>query len=382
METARTINSHSERLYFIDRLRIFGIASIFTFHCMRFFDSYNWHVKNTDTSLVANIFVEFTILWIMPLFFVISGVGTWFSLRPDKTGKFLFARVKRLMIPFMLGVFTITPPQVYLERLTGGQFTGTFFDFIPHYFDGWYGFEGNFAWMGLHLWYLLALFIYSIIMLPVFLFMKSRLSDLLSKIAGSVTKTVVLLMTFAISLIILEVLLEQHWLGMRDFGGWNLIAYIIYYLFGVTIASNSEFFRTLEKLAIIAFMPAIVITFGAFAYILSGGEIRGLFEAVIRVSISGSIIIVLLGFGRRFLDGEPRYLNILNEAVLPFYILHQFVIIIVGYFVVQTSLSILLKFIVISALSLSVILSLFIFAIRPFNTVRFLFGMKLRKKEI
>ncbi|MFC1512285.1 acyltransferase family protein [Candidatus Latescibacterota bacterium] len=382
METARTINGHSERLYFIDRLRVFGILSIFTFHCMRFFDSHGWHVKNTDTSLVASIFVEFTILWIMPLFFVISGVGTWFSLRPDKTGTFLFSRIKRLIIPFVLGLFILTPPQVYLERLTGGQFTGTFFDFFPHYFDGLYGDGGNFAWMGLHLWYLLALFLFSIIMLPVFLFIKSKLPGFLSKTAGSVTKTAVLVITFAISLIILEVLLEQHWLGMRDFGGWNLIAYIIYYLFGFTIASDHEFFRTFDKATVFALIHAVIITIGAFTYILTGGELGGLIEAVIRVSISGFIIIALLGFGRKFLNGAPRYLNVLNEAVLPFYILHQFVIIIIGYFIVQTSLSILLKFVVISALSLCAILSLYIFTIRPFNTVRFLFGMKLRKKEI
>jgi len=29
---------------------------------------------------------------------------------------------------------------------------GGFLAFLPHYFEGWYGFGGNFAWMGLHLW--------------------------------------------------------------------------------------------------------------------------------------------------------------------------------------------------------------------------------------
>jgi hypothetical protein len=85
------------------------------------------------------------------------------------------AIVARLLVPLVVGTFTHIAFQVYLERLHKGEFSGSFFDFYPHYFDGMYGFGGNFAWMGLHLWYLEALFLFSLLCLPVFLWLKNSL---------------------------------------------------------------------------------------------------------------------------------------------------------------------------------------------------------------
>jgi hypothetical protein len=77
-------------------------------------------------------------------------------------------RTIRLIVPLGVGIFTHIILQVYIENLTQGQFSGTFWQFIPQYFNGWYAFGGNFAWMGLHLWYLLMLFLFSVLMLTVF----------------------------------------------------------------------------------------------------------------------------------------------------------------------------------------------------------------------
>ena len=74
--------------------------------------------------------------------------------------------MRRLFVPLVVGVFSHAMLQVCLERVTHHQFRGSFFDFIPHYFEGWYGFGGKFAWMGLHLWYLLILFVFSLILYP------------------------------------------------------------------------------------------------------------------------------------------------------------------------------------------------------------------------
>lgn len=46
---------------------------------------------------------------------------------------------------------------MYLERPSHHQYAGGFLSWLPQFFDGYYGFGGNFAWMGMHLWYLLVL---------------------------------------------------------------------------------------------------------------------------------------------------------------------------------------------------------------------------------
>ena len=111
-------------------------------------------------------------LWGMPLFFVISAVGFYYSLNQRKNGQFLAERFKRLYIPLLLGIFVLSPPVMYIDRITHRQFSGSFWQFFPHYFDGWYGFGGNFAWMGQHLWYLFLLLLLSVLLLPLLRYLK------------------------------------------------------------------------------------------------------------------------------------------------------------------------------------------------------------------
>jgi hypothetical protein len=77
-------------------------------------------------------------------------------------------KVLRLLVPLVVDIFTHSIWQLYLENITQGRFSGTFFEFLPHYFDGLYGFGGNLAWMGVHLWYLEMLFVYCLALLPLF----------------------------------------------------------------------------------------------------------------------------------------------------------------------------------------------------------------------
>src|SRR4030042_3954385 len=93
----------------------------------------------------------------MPLFFVLSGASPFYSLCLRKPGQFIQERVKRLIVPLVFGILVLIPPQVYLERIYFSQFIGNFFQFYPNYFDGIYGFGGNFALFRHHLWYLLFL---------------------------------------------------------------------------------------------------------------------------------------------------------------------------------------------------------------------------------
>ncbi len=93
-------------------------------------------------------------------------------------------------------------------------------------------------------------------------------------------------------------------------------------------------------------------------------------------------VVAILGFGMRHLNFNTRFLQYANEAVLPFYVLHQTVLLAVGYFVVRWQIPDVLKFVIIAAGSFAIILALYEFLIRRFNLLRFLFGMKpLRHAE-
>jgi hypothetical protein len=69
-----------------------------------------------------------------------------------------------------------------------------------------------------------------------------------------------------------------------------------------------------------------------------------------------------------------------SEAVLPFYILHQTIILCVGWFVIGWNIGILPKYLIIAVVSFAVIMILYELLVRRLNVVRFFFGMRPRKK--
>ncbi|MGM0791355.1 MAG: acyltransferase family protein [Bacillota bacterium] len=166
------------RHYDLDWIKVLAMLAVFLYHCSMFFNSFEWHVKNDEINRTCiELFSLAVGNWIMPVFFAISGISTYHALKKRHSGAFLKERAARLGIPLLLGIFILSPPQVYIERLTGKQFEGSFFQFFPHYFDGLYleiGGSGNFAFFGHHLWYLLMLLIFSALTLPFFLNERQR----------------------------------------------------------------------------------------------------------------------------------------------------------------------------------------------------------------
>ena len=83
-----------ERRYDIDWLRVLAMFSVFLFHCARYFDHEGWHVKNPQLSLGFSVFVGILVQWIMPIFFVLSGMSSRFALDFRSAGQFLGERFK------------------------------------------------------------------------------------------------------------------------------------------------------------------------------------------------------------------------------------------------------------------------------------------------
>ena len=164
-EVPMTSNT-SRRRYELDWLRVLAILIVFVYHSSRFFNLGDWHVKNINTFVWVEIWNVFATRWMMPLFFIISGASLFYAIaKSGSWSRFYVDKFMRLMIPVLVASVTHSALQVYLERLAHGQFSGSFFSFLPEYFNGVYlgiGMPGNFAFHGMHLWYLLFLFIYSL----------------------------------------------------------------------------------------------------------------------------------------------------------------------------------------------------------------------------
>jgi peptidoglycan/LPS O-acetylase OafA/YrhL len=379
----RQANSIQRRVD-LDWLRVIGILTVFIFHSAHFFDTGDWSVKNSTHYAWVDIFMSLLASWMMPIFFVISGAAVYFVINRSGFGKFAKDKVLRLAVPLLVGVFTHAAWQVYLERISHGQFDGSFWQFIPHYFDGLYGFGGNFAWMGLHLWYLLMLFLYSLLLYPLFRWLSrgGRGREVLGAAGEFLAKPGAIYLLALPIMLLVSILDPAKPLGRRDFGGWSLLPHLLFFIYGFIMISNDRLQQNILNLrwvslagGVVAFVTlrllrgAVAPVFGSasFAVVNSLYALMGWF-----------LLLAILGFGMHLLTKTTPLLQYANDAVLPFYILHQTVLFTVGYVVVQLPIPDLLKWVVIAAVSFGVCVGLYELLIRRINALRFLFGMKLQ----
>jgi hypothetical protein len=90
-------------------------------------------------------------------------------------------------------------------------------------------------------------------------------------------------------------------------------------------------------------------------------------------------VTAILGYGRKHLSFNNKFLQVSNELVLPFYILHQAIIVAVSFYVVGLNLIVLEKYLLIILTAFPIIVTL-LYPISRVNLFRFLFGMRMIRK--
>lgn len=375
-------NQQPERQYYIDWLRILLILSVFLFHVGMIFNTWGWHVKNDlQYGGIFQRIMAFLHVWRMPLLFLISGAGTYFALGKRTSAQYLGERFKRLFIPFLVGVFTLVPVQVYIEKATSYS---SLLDFYPHMFEGIYP-AGNFSWH--HLWFIVYLFVIALLISPFLRMLRSaRFAGFIRGIEGFLTKPFALNILI-VPLILSQVLLRPYFeLNTNDLiHDWASMAiYIIFFLTGFALLPHKNIIEAIRKQRLLFLAETVILSIVMF-WLPSrvGSEKMGdLIWDVSSVYIALTCGITALGFAKHHLNFDSKFRKLANEAIFPFYLLHQPVIVVVGYNVVGLSIPVLLKVGIIAFSSFAITAFLYWSLIRRLNFLRLIFGMKMVKKEM
>ncbi|MGD7023681.1 acyltransferase family protein [Rossellomorea vietnamensis] len=361
------------RRYDLDWLKVTATLLVFLYHCSMFFNPFDWHVKNNEVD--SSVILAFSLLigtWIMPIFFVISGISSYFSLQKRRMGTYMNERLLRLGIPLVFGVLILSPPQVYIERLENNQFTGSFLEFLPLAYKGLYleiGGTGNLAFVGLHLWYLLALILFSLVTMH--LFNKTK----------SVKKVSPLhLILMHIALITVAAFVETVHLG-----GWDLLVYLVLFLAGYYIFSSDQLLSLLKKTFPVHLILGLTTTISYALWFMLDFPERGSMAFILFTSLAviGSLNIILFFYymADRYLSFSNKLLRYTSEAALPFFILHQPVIVITGFWIKDWSWPMSLKFIFLTVVSFLIIAFIYHFVIRTLPILRIIFGLRGKKRQ-
>jgi hypothetical protein len=233
----------------------------------------------------------------------------------------------------------------------------------------------------MHLWYLAVLFIFSVAFFPLFHWLKDGSGQgVLDRLGGFLARPAAPYLLALPTIALLNLIDPDSPLGDWENGGWYYVIYTTFFLGGFLIFSHEGLQNRIQGQRRLSLAAAIVVL--VVDFILWGGNdpAYGSLRYALVMSLFGLCswcwILAFLGFGMKYLNFSTPFLKYANEAVLPFYVLHQTVLIAVGYFIVQLEIPDPVKFLAIVSISFAIIMGLYEFAIRRVNLLRFLFGMK------
>lgn len=380
------MNTENKRLYYLDWLRVLAFGLLFLFHSWRPFDSLPWHIKNDTSNILFDFLTFFTHGWRMYLIFLVSGAGTWYAMK-SRRGAFVRDRLKRLIVPFLFGILLIIPPQRFYEWITFRDFQGSYLDFLMIYPTEQLGSNMGasqllwFGHLGTHIWYLPFLFVMTLMTLPLFKRIQSGQIKFnrLKKVISTKCGVYILIVPMILCRLALKPIFQEY-TDWADF-----FVYTWPFIYGFIFMSDMEFIEIIKKKMWLLLNVGVLSSF-LFIYMASQGADMvnaylhpefNLLHVMISVSsmvIALSWILFFLAFFARVMNFNHRILIPANISILPIYVLHQSLIIVFGFYIVEWEVSLLLKFIVIVFTAIPV--SILIYqVIRTNNVTRFLFGM-------
>jgi glucan biosynthesis protein C len=372
----------NERLYYLDWLRVFAVLLLIPYHTGMIFVNVDFHIKNNTTSTGLTIFNGFIDNWHMPLFFLLAGASTWFALNKRPPFVYIKERFLRLIIPLVFGILIIIPPQIFYEKIQKTGFSGNYIDFYYKLFNGIYTFTWN------HLWFLCYLFFISLSVLPLILSWKSgKMASFIESLCKWLAKGHRIFLLF-IPLAVIQMTLKVPFPGPQNIvTDWARILFmLLIFLYGALFYIFPWFRESFKRNLWVAFIIgtailAFYLTIYGLGYrLFFGYNVPNLLKLGAESLATLCWLIVLLGFSQRTLNYNNRFLEYASEAVLPIYIIHQTIIITLGYYIVNTDFSLIVKYILINVVSFIIIVVIYDTTVRRIGVLRVLFGMRFKAK--
>lgn len=370
------MRSSSERRHDLDWLRVLGVLLLIPFHVALIFVLQPYtimYIRDVVNSPALSVTTGFIHMWHMPMLFMISGAATYFALGVRSAGGYVRERFLRLFVPLAFGILTFVPFTIYIQHsdvlsLQEG-YTG-FFRIDLNQLDGMNG-----AFTPAHLWFILFLFVFSLIGLPLFQWLRTEKGRSVIERLATATKHPLSLIVFGIPLTLAA--------ATGILGAMNPLYYFLIFFYGFVFASDMRFQGAVDKL-----------TWVMLAY--------GIFEGVINVILPiesytqwtpqwmalglmyqmgrWTLTLATLGLGHKFLNRTNNILHYASEAAMPFYLLHMTFSVVTGYFVIQLDAPVTVKYPLIVLVATGLTLLAYEL-VRRWNVTRMLFGMKPAKRD-
>lgn len=375
----------------LDVLRALVVLGLVFFHtALVFSPDDDFYVKNARTTDAVTVLAGFGVVWAMPMLFLVAGLGARHSIRRRGPVGFARERLLRLGVPLVFGTVVLCPLPQWLRLRAAdpgydesyGRFWARFLSVRPDLADFPFVLEGDHFETG-HLWFVVLLLAFCLLLAPV----AARLAAGADRVAPALRRRPALLLLPALPLAAVNALL-----GMEEgYAGWNRWAYLLFFVYGFALADDERVRELMRRAAIPVGVLGVVLFAGTAPGFVAGDDPFTAYTpfALVTRALFGAAgwcwVVAVLGLldrprrprVRSGRGGGSGVLPYLALAALPLYVLHQPVVVAFAYGVVGWSASMAVKYAVIVAASLAVVLVLYEYGVRRWAVTRFLFGMRL-----
>ena len=337
-----------QRRHDIDALRVLAFGLLILYHVgMAYVADWEFHIKSAYLAEWLQWPMIMLNRWRMPLLFAISGMAIGLFMHGGrKPGRMLVARTWRLMLPLAFGMLFVVPVQAWCEAVANGAWHSGFGSFLWRYLQlrpwpegGWTGAEYGLTWN--HLWYLAYLWAYTCVLVALLPLLERlgvrRAGAWLPARKGSWLVLLPAMYFFAL-LAWLAPLFPKTGALLDDW--YQHAEFLPLFLAGYLVARNAAAWAEVVRLrrhtlAIAVLAISIELLLRAAGRYLPDDQVPALMaglpwhhiELAARALYMWSALLAIFGWARILLDRPFGWLPYATEAVYPWYVLHQSLIV-------------------------------------------------------
>jgi peptidoglycan/LPS O-acetylase OafA/YrhL len=347
--------SDTSRRYDIDWLRVIAIGLLLIYHIGIGFQPWGVFIGFIQSNKPLEVLwtpMSMLNIWRIPLLFFVSGMGVCFAIRRRSWKQLLLERTRRILLPFLFGMFVIVPLHVFI-------------------WQKYYHQEITYSIHPVHLWFLANIFIYVVLLLPVFFYLKrkekGKVHEAVQKLFGSPWGLLLVVVAFVMEAILLRPeVYETYALTLHGFI-MGLLAFLFGFLF---VYSGNGFCMLIRKWRWFSLSLAL----GFFLYRYFAFQLQA--PSYLLAIESNMWIFTVLGFANKYLQKSGKVLRYLTPAAYPVYILHMIFLYLASFLVMPLEIHPWLQFVFVVAFTFLGCFAVYEFVIRRVKYLRPLFGLK------
>jgi len=392
MKSANSI-IETPRLYYLDWLRVLIILNLIPWHAawlIVYIAGLSGSNHNGISITIMQYYTGFSLRWQIPLLFFIAGASAYLSLRHRSPGAFVRERARRLFVPLMFFMLVCYPILLYFwpDICDNKNLSDYLIRFWPHclatiHHSRMPGRAPMPGWA--HLWFVAYLLIFSLICLPLFIYLKRQGESSIARYVNFFTKRFTILL-LAVPLIVINIILAPKWpmAQLNLYDDWTYFCYdVTVFVFGYVICMHDRLWQAIDRhlrislsLAIISTIFVLLMRFEIPAFSVPEYTPRYMTYSFFLGLHTWCWILALLALARRYLFGTNRFLKYASRASYPFYILHFLLMIVISHFVFKGHLGTAAEFISLSLLTFIATLASYELLVKQTKVTKILFGMK------